>query len=148
MSTSINMALKPSKALLAALWGAQILLALVYIPAGGMKLLAPVAEVAANIPWAGDVSETFVRFIGIVDLAAGLGVLLPTLTRVAPQMTVLACLGSVALQLCAMGFHLSLAEYSVLPFNLLLVALALFVAWGRSSRARILPRGSLPVGVK
>lgn len=127
------------------LWFAQILLALVYIPAGGMKLFSPVAEVAAQIPWAGDVAEGFLRSIGAIDLAAGLGLLLPSLTRILPQLTVWAGRGSIVLQVCAMLFHISRGEYFVLPMNLVIIALSLYVAWGRQKKAPILARGAVAI---
>ncbi|MEI8633189.1 DoxX family protein [Vibrio sp. PP-XX7] len=105
-----------------------------------MKLFAPVQQVAANIPWAGDVPEHFLRLIGIVDLSAGLGVLLPALTRIYPRLTILAAIGSIMLQMCAMGFHTSRGEYMVIPFNLVLIALAAFVAWGRAKKSPIISR--------
>lgn len=122
------------------LWLAQLLLALVYIPAGSMKLFAPLAQVAANIPWAGDVSETFLRLIGVVDLSAGVGIMLPSLTRIYPRLTVVAAVSSIVLQVLAIAFHASRGELMVIPFNLLLIALAAFVAWGRSKKVIILPR--------
>ena len=134
-----------SKGVRFGLWFAQVLLLVVYAPAGLMKLLSPVAEVATQIPWAADVPEFFLRFIGVVDLAAGLGMILPALTRIAPRLTVAAAYGSVALQLCALTFHLGRGEYVVVPMNLLLIALALFVAWGRTKKAPIAARSSVDV---
>lgn len=139
--TASNPRLPASKALRVALWVAQILIALVYIPAGGMKLFSPVAEVAAQIPWAGDVPVAFLRFIGMVDLAAGLGVLLPSITRIAPKLTVWAAVGSVLLQCCALCFHISRGEYVVVPVNLVVMGLSFFVAKGRARRAPIAARG-------
>ncbi|PLK47004.1 DoxX family protein [Uliginosibacterium sp. TH139] len=134
-----------SKGMRFGLWFSQLLLALVYMPAGLMKLTSPVAQAATQIPWAADVPEMFLRFIGLVDLSAGLGLLLPALTRIAPRLTVFAAYGSVALQLCAFFFHISRGEYFVLPMNLLLIALALFVAWGRTKKAPIASRSALAV---
>ncbi|MBB2487508.1 DoxX family protein [Mitsuaria sp. WAJ17] len=128
-------------ALRAGLWIAQGLLAFVYLWAASMKLGKSPAELAGVIPWAAQSSEAFVRAIGLVDLAAGLGILLPALTRIAPRLTVAAALGASALQVCAMAFHLSRGEAAVLPFNLVLLALSLFVAWGRARKAPIAARG-------
>jgi hypothetical protein len=125
----------------AGLWFAQGLLAFVYLWAASMKLGKSPAELAGVIPWAAQSSEAFVRAIGLVDLAAGLGILLPALTRIAPRLTVAAALGSTALQVCAMVFHLSRGEAMVLPMNVVLLGLSLFVAWGRTRRAPIAPRG-------
>ncbi len=140
--TSSLPARPPSKGLRIGLWCAQALLALVYIPAGAMKLFSPVAQVAAQIPWAGDVPEAFLRLIGVVDLSAGLGLLLPALTRIAPRLTVWAAIGSIALQICAMLFHISRGEYPVVPMNLTIIALSAYVAWGRARRVPIVPRGA------
>lgn len=67
----------------------------------------------------------------VLDLLGGIGVLLPTVTRVAPGLTVLAALGCAALQASAVVFHVSRGEAADTPFNVLLAALALVVAWGR-----------------
>ncbi len=131
-----------SKPLRIGLWLSQMVLALVYVPAGSMKLFSPIAQVAAQIPWAADMPSWFVRMIGVVDLSAGLGVVLPALTRIAPGLTVWAARGSIVLQICAMFFHGMRNEWAVLPFNAFLIALAAFIAWGRSSRAPITARGA------
>ena len=61
------------------LWVAQLFLAAVFIPVGFMKLSQPIAQLAPMIPWVGQAPEAFVRFIGLVDFAGGLGILLPSL---------------------------------------------------------------------
>jgi hypothetical protein len=94
------------------------------------------------MPWTGQYPEGFVRFMGLVDLAGGLGILLPALTRILPRLTVLAALGCVVLQVCALVFHLSRGEAMVTPLNVVLLALSLFVLWGRGKKAPILPRGA------
>lgn len=73
------------------------------------------------------------------DVLGGLGVLLPALTRIRPGLTVLAALGCTALQASAIAFHLSRGETDV-AFNVVLLALAAFVAWGRRTKAPIAPR--------
>jgi hypothetical protein len=77
---------------------------------------------------------------GVLDLLGGIGILLPAVTRIAPALTVLAALGCTALQVGAIVFHLSRGEAADTPFNVLLAALALFVAWGRRSKAPIAAR--------
>ncbi|WP_411643770.1 DoxX family protein [Loktanella agnita] len=80
-------------------------------------------------------SETFVRFIGVVDIAGGLGLLLPSLTRTMPRLTVLAAAACVLLQVLAIGFHAMRGEFDVLPLNAVYIALALIVLWGRGRKA-------------
>jgi uncharacterized membrane protein YphA (DoxX/SURF4 family) len=138
--SSLGGSAAPSKALSISLWVVQALLALTFVGSGGWKLLTPVPELAAMIPWAGQVPVAFLQAIALIDLAGGLGVLLPSLTRIKPALTVLAALGCAALQVSAIVFHFSRGEAANTPFNFLLVALSLFVFWGRRSRAPIAPR--------
>ncbi|TYO64125.1 DoxX family protein [Bradyrhizobium hipponense] len=130
----------PGRALRIGLWAAQALIFLAFASAGLVKLLAPIPQLAAMMPWAGQYSEAFVRAVGLVDLAGGIGILLPALTRILPRLTVLAALGCGVLQVFAMVFHISRGEAEVTPVNLLLLALALFVFWGRGRKAPIVPR--------
>jgi DoxX-like protein len=89
---------------------------------------------------AGQVSPGLLYATALFDILGGLGILLPSATRSKPGLTVLAALGCVALQGSAIVFHLSRGEAANTPFNFLLVALSVFVAWGRRSRAPIAPR--------
>ena len=145
MNTSVSTtAPRAGTAMRAGLWVAQVLLAVLYLPSAYMKLLLPVAEVARQIPWANQVPLEFLRFIGFVDLAAGIGLLLPALTRIQPRLTVWAAIGSAVLQLLAIGFHASRGDYAAMPaiisLNLIALALSVFVAWGRARKAPIAAR--------
>ncbi|MEH2684771.1 DoxX family protein [Bradyrhizobium diazoefficiens] len=130
----------PGRALRIGLWAAQGLIFFVFASAGLVKLLTPIPQLAAMMPWAGQYSETFVRIIGLIDLAGGIGILLPALTRILPRLTVLAALGCTVLQVFALVFHLSRGETDVTPLNVVLLALSLFVLWGRGRKAPITPR--------
>ena len=129
------------KPLRIALWIAQGLVAVVFCMSGFTKLATPIPDLAAMMPWTGEVSSGFVRFIGLVDLAGGIGILLPALTRIQPRLTVLAALGCVVLQVLAFGFHASRGEFAVLPMNVVLLALSAFVLWGRGKKVPVAPRG-------
>ncbi len=120
-----------SRPLRIGLWAVQILLFLVFAGTGVWKLLTPIPQLAAMIPWAGEVPAPFLHATAVLDLLGGIGILLPTVTRIAPRLTVLAALGCAALQVGAIVFHLSRGEAADTPFNVLLTALALVVAWGR-----------------
>jgi hypothetical protein len=130
----------PGKGVIVALWIVQVLLAVTFVGGGIWKLLTPIPELATKMPWMGQVSSSFLYATAIFDILGGLGVLLPSLTRILPRLTVLAALGCVALQASAIVFHISRGEARNTPFNFVLVALSLFVAWGRT-RAPIPKRG-------
>lgn len=125
----------PSKALRVSLWIVQALLAAMFVGTGVWKLATPVPTLAAKMPWMGQVSLGFLQLTAVVDLLGGLGLLLPAVTRIKPSLVPLAALGCAALQVCAIVFHVARGEGANTPFNFLLVALAMFVFWGRRFKA-------------
>jgi uncharacterized membrane protein YphA (DoxX/SURF4 family) len=122
------------------LWVAQIAAAGLFCMSGVVKLTTPIPELSAMMPWTGELSPTFVRVIGLVDLAGGLGLILPSLTRILPRLTVVAALCCIMLQVLAAGFHSLRGEFAVLPLNALLLGLVVFIFWGRWNRAPIAAR--------
>ena len=117
--------------MITALWIVQAVLAALFAGTGVWKLVTPVAKLGAVFPWMGQVSPAFLRATAVLDLLGGVGVLLPTLLRIQPGLTVWAALGCAALQASAIVFHIRRGEAKNTPFNFVLVALSLFVAWGR-----------------
>jgi hypothetical protein len=130
----------PSKALNLGLWAVQWLLGLMFVGTGIWKVATPIPELAAKMPWMGQVSPAFLYLTALFDTLGGLGILLPSVTRIKPGLAVLGALGCAGLMAGAIVFHFSRGEGANTPFNFVLVALSLFVAWGRHSKAPILPR--------
>ncbi|MGR4863128.1 DoxX family protein [Caulobacter sp. LARHSG274] len=123
-----------------ALWVAQGLLFVPFVMFGLMKLSKPIADLSMMMPWTGQLPVAFVRFIGAVDVAGGLGVLLPAVTRIRPELGIWAARGIIALQVLAIVFHGSRGEFMMLPLNFVLLTLAIFVLWGRSRKVPITAR--------
>ncbi len=113
------------------LWIAQGLLAALYLMAGSMKTFQT-AKAKEQLPWAKNRSDGFVRFVGTSELLGALGLILPLVTGILPWLTPLAAAGLVLIQLLAIiTEHLPKKEYKVLPMNVVLLALAVFVVIGR-----------------
>jgi len=129
-----------SKGLNFGLWAVQVVLGLMFVGTGLWKAATPIPELAAKMPWMGQVSPTFLYITALFDALGGVGILLPSVTRIKPGLAVLGALGCAALMVGAILFHLSRGEGANTPFNFVLVALSLFVAWGRRSKAPIAPR--------
>ncbi len=115
------------------LWTAQIVLAVLFLLAGGMKLVLPLDALKGPIELPG----FFVRFIGVAEVLGALGLILPGLFRIRPQLTSLAACGLVGIMagatvLSAVGMG---ALAAVFPFFVGLVALAVFYGRGVSIRA-------------
>ena len=114
-----------------ALWIAQGLLAAMYLMAGIFKTFQT-TKAKEQTPWAKNRSDGFVRFVGISELLGALGLILPLVTGVLPWLTVLAATGLMIIQLLAIfQEHLPKKEYNVIPVNIVLLALAVFVIVGR-----------------
>lgn len=126
---------KRSKTMNILLWIAQAFLALTFIWAGFMKLFQPEA---LPFPWAKD-HASLVILTGIIDLLAGVGIVLPALLRIRPELTIYAAYGTIALMTAASVFHIARGEARDIGFNVLMAALAVWVAWGRQRKAPITP---------
>lgn len=125
------------------LWVAQVLLAVVYLMAGGMKLTQPMTGLAAmGMGYATQLPELFVRFVGLMEVLGAVGLIAPAATRILPFLTPLAAAAGLAfVQVSAIVLHALRGETAMtLPVNLVLLALALFVLWGRTRKAKIAPR--------
>jgi hypothetical protein len=116
-----------------ALWIVQGLLAMVYLAAGGLKVVRPREQLVAsgNFDWMKDSSDAAVKAVGLVEILGALGVILPWLTGIAPILTPIAATGLVVVQIGALRVHLVRDERRPLPANVLLLLLAAFAAVGR-----------------
>ena len=108
-----------------ALWIVQVLLAALFLFAGGMKLAMPIDELTKQIA----VPGWFIRFISVAEVLGGLGVILPSALRIAPWLTPLAAAGLVVIM--AGATVLSMGQGLVVLFPLIAGLLAAFVAYGR-----------------
>lgn len=113
------------------LWVVQALLAVLYLMAGGMKTFNT-AKARETMTWTHGRSDSFVRFVGTMELLGAMGLVLPLLTGILPWLTVLAAIGLALIQLLAIStVHLPRKEYNVIPVNIVLLTLAVLVAFGR-----------------
>ncbi|KMO83645.1 DoxX family protein [Mycolicibacterium chlorophenolicum] len=115
-----------------ALWTVAIILAVVFLGAGLMKLFVSKRQlVDIGIAWAADASTAFVKSIGSVEILAAIGLVVPALTGIASILVPAAALGLVLVMLGAVVLHARRREFPYVAINLVILALAAFVAWGR-----------------
>ena len=125
----------------ATLWIVQVLLAVMYGMSGVMNAFMPPAQlVAMGMTHAAVLPLALVRFLGTAELLGVVGLLLPAVLRIKPGLTPLAALGFVAVQVLAMGYHITHGEFFMLPVNLVLLSLAVLIWWGRTRKAPITSR--------
>jgi hypothetical protein len=104
---------------------------------GAIMKFLPIEKVSSMMPWTGEVDPILVRLLGIIDLLAATGLILPSLLRIKPQLTPWTSTGIIVLMLSAIYFHIQRGETNVISFNIILSILAAFVAWGRWKKVSI-----------
>ena len=112
------------------LWILQVVLAVVFAIAGVTHFLPPeglpesmrgMAEMPAGVPY----------FIGTVEILAVLGLILPGLTGIQTRLTPLAGAGLILVMVGAIVWHAQREEFPNIVLNVILAAIAAFVAYGR-----------------
>lgn len=109
-------------------WILQIVLALVFLGAGGMKLARPKpALVAAGMGYAEDFSEPAIKTIGALEVLGAIGLILPAVTGIAPVLVPLAALGLALAMAGAVVVHVRRKEPFIPPLVLGVLALLLAI---------------------
>lgn len=116
-----------------ALWVAAGLLALVALTGGFTKTFIPKEKLQHHegAAWTRPVSPAFVKSLGVLELLAAIGLILPAAVGVAPVMVPVTAVCWTALMVGAMITHGRLGQAKLVMVNLVYVALALFIAIGR-----------------
>ena len=110
-----------------ALWILQTLLALIFLWAGGVKLVLPIEEMTKQMPLPG----LFLRFIALCEVLGAIGLILPGLLRIRPGLTPLAAAGLVIIMIGATVLTLLTGDIAMALIPLVVGILAAFVAYGR-----------------
>jgi hypothetical protein len=120
----------------AVLWTLQGLLALLFLFAGGVKLVMDPAELTAQ----SNMSATFLRFIGVCEILGAIGLIVPQLTGIRPGLTPLAAAGLIVIMIGATVTTL-IQQPPLLALMPFVVGLLLcVVAYGRLSLQKAYPQ--------
>lgn len=115
------------------LWITAGLLAAVALLGGITKTFVPKERLASHHggKWTASVSRGFVKTLGILELLAAVGLILPAVTGIAPVLVPVTATCWVVLMVGAMVTHGRLGQFKLVMLNLVYLALAAFIAWGR-----------------
>ncbi|WP_371673897.1 DoxX family protein [Streptomyces sp. NBC_00289] len=113
------------------LWTLQALLAAGMLAAGAGKLAQPYEKTAESMAWAKSFSAVQVKAIGALEVLAALGLILPAATGIATLLTPLAAVGVALIMMGAVVVHARRGEWPNVGINVVLLAIALVIAWGR-----------------
>jgi uncharacterized membrane protein YphA (DoxX/SURF4 family) len=114
------------------LWIVAIVLAVVFAGSGLMKQFVPKDKlVTSGQGWAQDMSQNNIRLIGLAEILGAIGLVLPAATHIAPILVPLAAVGLALVMVGAVVVHARRNEAMNVAVNVVLIVLAVFVAWGR-----------------
>jgi len=123
------------------LWVVQILLAALFLFAGGIKLVLPLDALTKQMPLPG----WFLRFTGTAEVLGALGLILPGLLRIRPSLTPLAAAGLSGVMIGATVLTLAMGGGLTALVPATVGLLAVSVVYGRCERrCRGNPAGSIP----
>jgi uncharacterized membrane protein len=112
------------------LWIAQVVLALLILLFGVTHLVRR-ETMRERVHWMWAVPREGLAVIGLLEILAAIGLVLPAVTRIQPWLTPLAALCLAVLMVFAIVFHIRRREMPNIVLNAILGLLAAFVAWGR-----------------
>jgi hypothetical protein len=114
------------------LWVIASVLAAAFLGAGLFKLTQPKEKLAAaGLAWTEDFRPGVIKLIGALETLAAVGLILPAALDIAPLLVPLAAVGLIAMMIGAALTHARRRETPFIAVNLVLLALAAVVAWGR-----------------
>jgi uncharacterized membrane protein YphA (DoxX/SURF4 family) len=119
------------------LWILQVLLAAAFL-AHGLLLLTPPPEIAVQMN--AFLPRWFQMFLGVAEVLAAIGLILPGLTRVMPFLVAWAAVGIMIVMISATILHTTRGEFSSAATTFVLLVMATFVAYQRGRVRPIPPR--------
>lgn len=119
------------------LWTVQVLWGVFFCITGFGKIMCYRPDVwnltlHQPVAWFSAVPQGLFVFIGVCEFLGGVGLLLPAMTGVKPELTPFAAIGLTLVMILAAAFHVVRGEFSLfLPINLVFGGGAAFIAYGR-----------------
>jgi hypothetical protein len=114
-----------------AVWIVSWVLAAGFVVGGALRAVLPPDQLARfGWGWAKEI-PALVKVIGVLEVAGGLGLVLPVLTGILPILTPIAACCLALVMVLAIGFQVRRRGWRDLPVNVLFGAACVFVAVAR-----------------
>lgn len=112
------------------LWVLQILMGVYFFAIGVIHFVIPPGLPDA-MAWMYDLSPVLHYFSGTAEILGGLGLILPSVTKIKPKLTPLAGAGLVIVMIGAAFWHLNRGEAMNITLNVVNALVLAFIAYGR-----------------
>lgn len=124
------------------LWILQWVFGLYFIAIGVMHFVVP-EGLPAQMGWMYELSDTMHAITGVAEILGGLGLILPGVTGIRPELTIAAAIGLLVVMIGAFVWHIGREEVQNMGFNVFIALVMVYIAYGR---ARLAPLGTLDSG--
>lgn len=131
MATIASRSVSNERLLHFASWFAQDLLAFFFTVTAALKLVLDADRLVEIMAWTGSLPLAMVRGFGAIELLGAIAVAAPAVTRAPQRIVGWAAVGFTTLMACAMIIHVARGELRMVLLNVVVGALAAFVAWSR-----------------
>lgn len=121
------------------LWVLQWIFGIYFIAIGVMHFIVP-EGLPDLMSWMYELSDNLHKVAGIAEILGGLGLILPSLTRIRPEITVWAAVGLMGVMLGAIIWHVNRDEFANLGVNILNILVLGYIAYGRTRLAPLTPK--------
>jgi len=112
------------------LWILQLFLGIYFVFLGSVHFVLP-DGLPSVMNWMYDLGDTTHLIAGVAEILGGLGLILPSVTRIRPELTVYAAGGLIIVMIGAAIWHLTRSETSQIITNGLNIVLLAVVGYGR-----------------
>lgn len=114
------------------LWVVAGVLAAAFLASGLMKITRSKKQLAdSGMGWTENVNDGALKVLGALEVLGALGLILPGALGIAPVLVPVAATGLALVMIGAIVVHARRKESRLIIVNVVLLALAAFVAWGR-----------------
>jgi uncharacterized membrane protein len=103
---------------------------LYFIAIGAMHFILP-EGLPAQMSWMYELDDTLHMITGVAEILGGLGLILPSVTRVAPWLTPLAAIGLMVVMVGAVVWHVGREETVNVALNVVNLIVLGYLAYGR-----------------
>lgn len=110
------------------LWIVQVLLALVFLMAGGVKLAMPADALAKQAPM---LPVGLLRFVAVCEVLGAIGLILPWLLKIQPRLTPVAASALVVIMIGAIVVTVMTLGAAMAAFPAIVGLLLVWVAYNR-----------------
>lgn len=114
------------------LWVLQFVFGLYFIGVGVSHFIVP-DGLPGTMSWMYELSDGLHIVAGTAEILGGLGLILPAVTRIRPELVTWAAYGLALVMVGAAIWHISRGESMQIVLNLINIAVLVFIGYGRQT---------------